>query len=357
MSSTKKLPATRLQNRLLEWFSRHQRAMPWRAVKGHRPNPYHVWLSEIMLQQTTVVTVGPYFLKFISKWPAVEALAQASNDDVMAAWAGLGYYARARNLHKCAKVVATELNGQFPQDEKSLQELPGIGPYTAAAIASIAFDQPAVAVDGNVERVVSRMFAIREPLPLSKPVIREKAALLAKGNKKPGDFTQAFMELGATVCTPRKPKCGLCPWRADCAARVAGIAEDLPAKQEKRAKPVRYGKVFWITNGKGQFLIHKREEKGLYGSMYQLPTTEWISDKPEAKKLKPPVPVTGVAALNAEVRHSLTHFDLILEIWTGKSRSKKEFGNSAWISPEELEDYAIPSLMKKAIRLCKSLSA
>lgn len=357
MSSTKKLPAKRLQNQLLDWFARHRRIMPWRAEKGRRPNPYHVWLSEIMLQQTTVVTVGPYFLKFINKWPTIEALAKAKNDEVMTAWAGLGYYARARNLHKCAKVVATEHKGRFPQDEKSLQALPGIGPYTAAAIASIAFDRPAVAVDGNVERVVSRIFAIRQPLPLSKPLIREKAAELAKGNASPGDFTQAFMELGATVCTPRKPKCGLCPWRADCVARKAGIAESLPAKQEKHAKPVRYGKVFWITNGKGQFLIHKREEQGLYGSMYQLPTTDWISDKPSAKKLGPPAPVAGLAALDAEVRHSLTHFDLILEIWTGKSRTKKGFGDSTWITPKELEGYAIPSLMKKAIRLCKSLSA
>ncbi|MDF3025106.1 MAG: mutY [Alphaproteobacteria bacterium] len=313
MSSTKKSQIPRLQQQLLDWFDRHQRVMPWRAVKGKRPNPYHVWLSEIMLQQTTVVTVGPYFMKFIGKWPTVHDLAAAKLDDVLAAWAGLGYYARARNLHKCAIAVVEKCGGKFPRMVDELLELPGIGPYTAAAVSSIAFDQPAVAVDGNVERVVSRFFAIEEPLPLSKPAIRAGAAKLADGVERPGDFTQGFMELGATVCTPRKSKCPLCPWREDCAARKLGIQEELPRKLPKAVKPVRYGKVYWISNAKGEFLIHKRAE--------------------------------------AEVRHSFTHFDLVLDIWSGDTKNPA-LEQSVWITAKNLDDYALPTLMKKAIRLC-----
>jgi A/G-specific adenine glycosylase len=325
--------------------------MPWRAPKGVLPDPYHVWLSEIMLQQTTVVTVGPYFMKFVQKWPTIQHLAKAKLDDVLTAWAGLGYYARARNLHKCAITVANEYGGKFPRTIEGLLELPGIGPYTAAAIASIAFDQPAVAVDGNVERVVSRFFAIEEPLPLSKETIRAKAAHLAEGNPHPGDFTQAFMELGATVCTPRKPKCALCPWREDCAALKKGIAEELPRKLAKAEKPVRYGKVFYIANGKGQFLIHKRTGQGLYEGLYQLPTTDWIASQTEARKLQSPIKAAKMESLGAEVRHSFTHFNLILEIWTGHTKNTA-LAHSAWVAPENIGEYALPTLMKKAIRLC-----
>jgi A/G-specific adenine glycosylase len=352
MSRSKKPAVKQLQAQLLDWFSRHQRAMPWRAAGGRRPDPYHVWLSEIMLQQTTVVTVGPYFMKFIGKWPTVAALAQAKLDEVLTAWAGLGYYARARNLHKCAVTVMREQGGRFPQTVDGLLALPGIGPYTAAAIASIAFDQPAVAVDGNVERVISRFFAVQEPLPLSKGKLREKAAQLAKDNARPGDFTQAFMELGATVCTPRRPKCVLCPWQRDCAARKAGIAEELPRKLAKAAKPVRYGKVFWIRNRQGRFLIHKRTGQGLYEGMYQLPTTDWVNDKATVRSLVPPLRVSALQSLGAEVRHSFTHFDLHLEIWIGEGRVRPEIPHPAWILPKELDDYALPTLMKKAIRLC-----
>ncbi|TAL40319.1 MAG: A/G-specific adenine glycosylase [Alphaproteobacteria bacterium] len=345
-------PVKHLQTQLLDWFSRHRRVMPWRAAKGVRPDPYHVWLSEIMLQQTTVVTVGPYFMKFIAKWPTVKHLAKAKLDDVLTAWAGLGYYARARNLHKCAVTVANEHAGKFPETVEGLRELPGIGPYTAAAIASIAFDRPAVAVDGNVERVVSRFFAIEEPLPLSKDDIRRKAARLAKDNPHPGDFTQAFMELGATVCTPRKPKCSLCPWAADCAARKKGVAEDLPRKVEKAQKPVRYGKVYYISNRRGEFLIHKRTGQGLYEGLYQLPTTEWIDSRTAARKLAAPVRITGLESLGAEVRHSFTHFDLILEIWIGRDTKNTRLAHAVWISADNIDEYALPTLMKKAIRLC-----
>jgi A/G-specific adenine glycosylase len=341
-----------LQTQLLDWFARHRRVMPWRAAKGIRPDPYHVWLSEIMLQQTTVVTVGPYFMKFIGKWPTVKHLAKAKLDDVLTAWAGLGYYARARNLHKCAVTIANDHAGKFPETIEGLLELPGIGPYTAAAIVSIAFNQPAVAVDGNVERVVSRFFAIQEPLPLSKDQIRERAAQLAKNNPHPGDFTQAFMELGATVCTPRKPKCGLCPWAGVCAARKKGLVEELPRKVEKARKPVRYGKVFYISNKRGEFLIHKRTGQGLYEGLYQLPTTEWIGNRALAKKLAAPAGFARLESLGAEVRHSFTHFDLILEIWHGHDTKNAKLAHAAWISTDNVDEYALPTLMKKAIRLC-----
>lgn len=345
--------AADLQARLLNWYDRHQRVLPWRSLPGKRPDPYHVWLSEIMLQQTTVVTVGPYFQKFLQLFPTVKALAKAPQEKVLAAWAGLGYYARARNLHKCALVVANEKDGVFPSTVEELEALPGIGPYTAAAVASIAFDRPAVAVDGNVERVTSRFFAITEPLPLSKSDIRAKAAYLAEDVSRPGDFTQAFMELGATVCVPRNPKCGICPWHDGCAARKLGIAESLPAKTPKKARPPRRGRVFWIVNKKGQFLIHQRREKGLYENMYQLPTTDWVKDaKPKDAagldiqwKLPVKLENTGV-----EVHHTLTHFDLILEIWAGRSdRIPVEGG--IWIDDSETGDYALPSLMMKAIKL------
>jgi A/G-specific adenine glycosylase len=315
--------------------------MPWRAEKGKKPNPYHVWLSEIMLQQTTVAAVGPYFNKFIKKWPTVHALAEAGQDEVLAAWAGLGYYARARNLHKCAKAIVRDFGGKFPETEEELLELPGVGPYTAAAISSIAFNRFAVAVDGNVERVASRYFAVKEPLPASKDVLRKKAMKIACNNLSPSDFTQAFMELGATVCTPRNPKCGGCPWAASCAAKKLGIAESLPHKLKKKTKPVRYGRVYWTMRPDGTFLIGKRPGKGLYAGMYQLPTTEWLEKKSG-------LPKGRGKPLGLEVRHSFTHFDLVLEIWSAPPAGR----GGKWILPRDMEDYALPSLMQKVIRLC-----
>jgi len=355
MSSLKKSAVQRLQADLLGWFDRHRRVMPWRAARGRRPNPYHVWLSEIMLQQTTVVTVGPYFVKFIGKWPRVEDLAAANQDEVLAAWAGLGYYARARNLHKCAQAVASDFGGAFPDEEEVLLRLPGIGPYTAAAIASIAFDRPAVAVDGNVERVVSRFLGIEEPLPLSKPAIKAGAAALAARNDRPGDFTQAFMELGATVCMPRKPKCGLCPWQNQCTARKAGNAEELPRKMPKQEKPKRFGKVFFIRNNKGEVLIQKRLEKGLYQGMYQLPTTDWVSSRRQASGLPAPPGLQKAADKQVTVRHSFTHFDLELEIWEGTAPDSavRKLPESRWIKPDVRDDFALPTLMTKAWKLCQ----
>lgn len=343
---------SKLQEQLLAWYDKHQRVMPWRAVKGRTPDPYHVWLSEIMLQQTTVVTVGPYFMKFLSKWPTVTALAKAKLDDVLTAWAGLGYYARARNLHKCAQVIVAEYSGRFPSAQDELLALPGIGPYTAAAISSIAFNQPAVAVDGNVERVVSRIDAIEEPLPASKETLRAHAAEIANNNTRPSDFTQAFMELGATVCTPRKPKCPSCPWQKSCKAYNKGIAEELPRKLLKAKNPVRYGKVYWIQKKSGEFLIEKRIGKGLYEGMFQLPTTAW-TDKAAAKKLPHPFDKKlRFKSLEATVRHTFTHFDLVLEIWSAPAGKDFSPGSGLFVSTAEIEAYALPTLMQKVMKLC-----
>jgi A/G-specific adenine glycosylase len=345
----------KLQEQLLGWYAKHKRVMPWRALSGRTPDPYHVWLSEIMLQQTTVAAVGPYFTKFITKWPGVQKLAVAELDDVLAAWAGLGYYARARNLHKCAQVVSKEMKGKFPVLPEELLELPGIGPYTAAAISSIAFNQPAVAVDGNVERVVSRFFAVEEPLPKSKEKLRALASRLAEGNRRPADFTQAFMELGATICTPKNPKCTLCPWQKECKALKSGIAEELPRKTVAAAKPVRYGKVYWIQKETGEFLIEKRKGKGLYEGMYQLPTTEWVEDKVKAKRLAKPYKLK-CRPLNITVRHSFTHFDLVLEIW--HALPDRVFRSSGrFVTVSGADKYALPSLMHKVVRLCAGKTA
>ena len=231
---------------MLAWYDRHRRTLPWRAPAGERTDPYRVWLSEIMLQQTTVATVGDYFRRFVERWPTVEALAAAPLDDVLSAWAGLGYYARARNLHACAQAVAERHGGRFPEDEAGLLALPGIGPYTAAAIRAIAFDQPASAVDGNVERVIARLFAIETPLPDAKPEIHARAAELVP-QQRAGDYAQAMMDLGATVCTPRNPRCVICPLMDGCRARQLGIAEELPRRAPKADKPTRRGLAFVLA--------------------------------------------------------------------------------------------------------------
>lgn len=332
-----------LQQELLKWFDRHRRQMPWRAEKGVRPDPYHVWLSEIMLQQTTVTAVKPYFEKFVRKWPTVQKLARAKPDDVLHAWAGLGYYARARNLHKCAQIVSGETRGIFPDTVDGLLSLPGIGPYTAAAIAAIAFDRPAVAVDGNVERVVSRLFAVEEPLPKSKPRLRSLAQDVGKGAARPGDFVQAFMELGATVCTPRNPACSRCPWRESCRAFSLGIVSELPRKAPKKTKPQKFGTVFWIEDGKGNVLVRRRPETGLLGGMVEFPGTKWL----EKKILKPAADGKRTAA---RVAHSFTHFDLELEV----RRSKvvpRNIKDGFWHKISKLDELALPSLMQKVVRL------
>ena len=336
--------------RLLAWYDRHRRRLPWRALPGERADPYRVWLSEIMLQQTTVATVGPYFERFLARWPDIRALAAAPLDDVLHAWQGLGYYARARNLHACARAVVAAHDGGFPATEAALRALPGIGDYTAAAIAAIAFDQPAVPVDGNIERVVARLFRVRTPLPEAKPELRRLAATLAPATR-PGDFAQAAMDLGATVCTPAKPKCVLCPWREDCRARQEGVAEELPARKPKAAKPLRRGVAFWAVRKDGASLLRRRPAKGLLGGMMEVPSTEWRVAPWSVAAARKAAPVkTRWRKLPGLVRHSFTHFDLELEILVGTVPPGQDRDAAGiWVVPAELKTQALPTVMKKVI--------
>jgi A/G-specific adenine glycosylase len=338
---------------LLAWYDAHRRVMPWRAGPGQRAEPYHVWLSEIMLQQTTVVTVGPYFLDFLERWPTVEDLAAASLDDVLHGWQGLGYYARARNLHRCAILVAGDHDGIFPAEEAALLALPGIGVYTAAAIMAIAFDRPASVMDGNVERVMARLFAVEDPLPAVKPVLRKHADALAPTTRRgrPGDYAQALMDLGATVCTPRKPACGRCPWATACRARVRGGAESLPRKLPKPVKPVRQGVVFWVIRPDGAVLIRRRPEKGLLGGMMEFPSTDWREEGWGDRAAQTHAPLeAGWTPLPGIVRHTFTHFHLELSVHAAKAdevAAAKAVG--VWCAPHRLGDYALPTVMKKLV--------
>src|SRR6195256_1488718 len=278
---------------LIAWYDRHRRRLPWRALPGETPDPYRVWLSEIMLQQTTVKAVAPYFARFVACWPTVRALAAAPLADVLKLWAGLGYYARARNLHACAKAVAERHRGRFPATQAELTALPGIGPYTAAAIAAIAFDLPAAAGDGNVERVVARLFTIEQELPAAKTRIRQLAEGLVPAARA-GDFAQALMDLGATICTPKKPACALCPWMEHCAARVRGDPETFPLKAPKKEGRLRRGGAFVVTRADGFVLVRSRPPKGLLGGMTEVPTNEWSHDFDVRNALReaPPLPRT-----------------------------------------------------------------
>ncbi len=334
---------------LLPWYDRHRRDLPWRARPGEPADPYRVWLSEIMLQQTTVPAAAPYFRAFTERWPTVADLAAADLEEVLVAWAGLGYYARARNLHKCAKSVAEAHGGRFPDTEERLLALPGVGAYTAAAIAAIAFDRPAVVVDGNVERVVARLFAVREPLPGVKPKLRALAATLAP-KARPGDFAQAMMDLGATVCTPRKPRCMLCPLAAPCGALAAGIAEALPAKAAKADKPTRRGAAFWLVNPAGAVLLRKRAEEGLLGGMTETPSTPW-GEAPDARTVAAAAPMDAAwVRLPGEVRHTFSHFHLELVVLAGRAGEGWERAAGFWVPVDRLGGQALPSVMRKVAR-------
>ena len=269
---------------LLAWYDRHRRRLPWRAAPGERADPYRVWLSEIMLQQTTVKAVAPYYARFLARWPDLHALAAAPLAEVLKAWAGLGYYARARNLHACARAVVERHGGKFPASEEALRALPGIGAYTAAAIAAIAFDAPASPVDGNIERVIARLFAIAAPLPAAKPQIGRRAGELVP-QRRAGDFAQAMMDLGATICTPKQPACALCPWNDCCAARARGEAETYPRRMRKREGALRRGAAFVACRADGFVLVRTRPPKGLLGGMTEVPTTGWTPDFDEAQAL------------------------------------------------------------------------
>lgn len=313
------------------------------------PNPYHVWLSEIMLQQTTVAAVKPYYLHFLSRWPTVEALANADDNDVMTAWAGLGYYARARNLLACARAVVQAHQGQFPETEQALRTLPGIGAYTAAAIAAIAFGQRAVVVDGNVERVMARLHAVTDILPGARRYLRELADTLTPQTRS-GDYAQAVMDLGATVCTPRNPDCGICPWSGLCEGRKQGIAAGLPRKAEKAARPNRYGTAFWIVHD-GSVLLRQRPPKGLLGGMTEIPSTPWRETPWPATEAIPHAPVPGQPwhTVNGTVHHTFSHFHLELTILTVTVK-QDECRNGFWTAPEHFKTQALPSVMRKVIR-------
>lgn len=303
---------------LLAWYDRHRRVLPWRALPGELPDPYRVWASEIMLQQTTIAAVKPYYERFMARFPTVEALAAAPSEAVMQAWAGLGYYSRARNLHACAKAVVAEHGGRFPDTEEALRALPGIGAYTAGAVAAIAFDRPAAAVDGNVERVVTRLFAIEQEMPAAKPQVRERVlAMLPPA--RPGDFAQALMDLGATICTPRSPACALCPWREPCLARKAGMQETFPRKAAKKAGVARHGAAFVVLREDGAILLRTRPPKGLLGGMAEVPTSEWHTGYDiDGAGRDAPLPLRW-RRLPLPVRHVFTHFPLELTVFVARA--------------------------------------
>jgi A/G-specific adenine glycosylase len=338
---------------LLAWYDRHRRVLPWRAKAGETPDPYRVWLSEIMLQQTTVRAVGPYFERFIARWPDVGSLAAAPLEDVLRLWAGLGYYARARNLHACAKALAARPDQQFPAIESELATLPGIGPYTAAAIAAIAFDTRAAAVDGNVERVVARLYAVARELPAAKPGIRALTQAMLPV-KRCGDFAQALMDLGATICTPKKPACALCPWMEPCAARARGDAETFPRKVPKKEGRLRRGAAFVVRREDGLVLVRSRPPKGLLGGMTEVPTTDWTHDFDAAGALAA-APLLARAKtkwrrLPDVVTHVFTHFPLELTVYvTDAAAPAAAPPGMRWVALADVAGEALPSLMRKVL--------
>ncbi len=340
-----------LSTKLLKWYDRHRRHMPWRESPGTTPDPYRVWLSEIMLQQTTVTTIIPYFHEFLERWPTIEDLAAADLTDVLSAWAGLGYYARARNLHKCARAVANA-GGCFPSTVPELKALPGIGPYTAGAIAAIAFDAPEIAVDGNVERVISRYYGVQEPLPGAKSQIQDLNRALVP-RQRPGDFVQALMDLGATICTPRNPACSRCPWSANCVARQEGSAEDLPRKARKPDRPLRHGIAFWLLDPQGRVLLRRRPSEGLLGGMTEVPSTPWTDKEWTLRAARSHAPIGARwRTLPGVVFHGFTHFQIEFRVVRGQvARVPLVTPDEAfWCAPADFDQQALPTLMKKLAR-------
>jgi A/G-specific adenine glycosylase len=340
---------------LLAWYDTERRILPWRYAPRRKADPYHVWLSEVMLQQTTVKAVIPYFNKFVARWPTIRDLASAPLDDVLQMWAGLGYYSRARNLKACADAIVRDHGGAFPSKEAALLTLPGVGPYTAAAIAAIAFGEKATPVDGNIERVVSRLFAVRQPLPKAKSEIKRLAATLTP-TRRPGDFAQAMMDLGAEICTPRRPSCLMCPLQQDCAANAQGVADSLPIKPAKAVRPVRFGIAYLVLREDGAVLLRRRADAGLLGGMMEIPSTEW-RDTPASSRdalRSAPVkaawwPVAGAVThifthfrLELSVRRALVPADSSLTFWADQERCQ-------WVHRRDLDRAALPSVMRKVI--------
>lgn len=340
---------------LLAWYDRDRRELPWRYGPGEAPDPYRVWLSEIMLQQTTVKAVIPYFERFLSRWPTVAALAAAREDDVLAAWAGLGYYSRARNLLACAREIAARPGCAFPHSEEELRALPGIGPYTAAAIQAIAFGERAAPVDGNIERITARLFAVETPLPAGKTELRRLAATLTP-QERAGDFAQALMDLGATICSPKRPSCLMCPLNSDCRARAQGMEETLPRRAAKPERPVRRGIAFLALSEDGRVLLRQRHERGLLARMMEVPSTEWGETMPSRRGAVEGAPVsTDWWPVVGQVEHTFTHFKLEIEVlrtvvpadasltlWAEPERCR-------WVPRSKLKSEALPSVMRKII--------
>jgi len=336
---------------LLAWYDRHARALPWRVSPSERSHgvvadPYRVWLSEIMLQQTTVQAVKPYFADFAKRWPEVADLAAADTEDVMKAWAGLGYYSRARNLKRCAEMVVEDHGGRFPDSEEGLRALPGIGPYTAAAIAAIAFDRPAAVVDGNIERVFTRLYEIETPLPSAKPEIRDLVGA-ATPTERPGDFAQALMDLGATICTPKRPACALCPIIEICQAQRSGRQEQFPVKPAKKEKPVRLGAAFVAEREDGAVLLVKRPDKGLLGGMTGVPTTNWTV-RADGETGTGAAPFAADWRSKGVISHVFTHFELRLEVFHAVVTPIPEH-EGWWSDSDSLPGEALPTVMKKAL--------
>ncbi|MBB4184884.1 A/G-specific adenine glycosylase [Sinorhizobium terangae] len=337
---------------LLDWYDRHHRDLPWRvsppmARKGVIADPYHVWLSEVMLQQTTVQAVKAYFNKFLTLWPTINDLAAADTEDVMKAWAGLGYYARARNLKKCAEAVAAEHGGRFPDGEDTLKALPGIGGYTAAAVAAIAFNRRSAVLDGNVERVISRLYAIETPLPAAKPEMRARVLALTPEDR-PGDFAQAMMDLGATICTPKRPACSLCPFRASCMALATADPETFPRKAEKRQKPLRLGAAFVAIDRSNAVYLQKRAGTGLLGGMTEVPGTGWTA-RHDGETSVDAQPFAAPWQACGTITHVFTHFELRLSVYRANVQ-RPETGTNGWWEPvASLGAQALPTVMKKAI--------
>jgi A/G-specific adenine glycosylase len=344
--------------RLFVWYDRHRRRLPWRVLPGEAADPYRVWLSEVMLQQTTVTAVAPYYAKFLARFPTVGALAAADIDEVFKLWAGLGYYARARHLHACAKAVVARHGGAFPATEADLAALPGIGPYTAAAVAAIAFDLPASPVDGNIERVIARLYAVEDELPGAKPAIRALAQGL-RPPQRPGDFAQAMMDLGATICTPKNPACALCPFLDSCAARRRGDPETFPRKGKKREGRLRRGAAFVALRADGHLLVRTRPARGLLGGMTEVPTTEFLADFDETAALDEAPGLAGASGaarrtrwrrLPGAVTHVFTHFPLELLVFRAEVPAATAAPDGMrWIAAADIRGAAFPSLMRKVL--------
>jgi len=342
-----------LVERTLRWWDDHRRTLPWRAVPGRRPEPYYVWLSEILLQQTTVPAAAPYYLKFIAKWPTVERLAQATADDLIAEFAGLGYYARARNLHACAKEIAAN-GGRFPADEADLASLPGVGPYTAAAISAIAFGRRAAPVDGNIARILARLVALEQPVRHARRAVSSLARALAP-DERAGDFAQALMDIGAMICRPREPKCAACPLQKDCLAFGRGTPEAYPRRTDAMAKPERRGAVFFATRADGAFLARRRPPKGLLASTVELPGTSWTAAGPGRSWAAAAPMAAAWRKIPGAVRQSFTHFSLRLTVYAGGFEDDGPDG-CFWVHPDAVDAIGFSNIMRKAVRHALELS-